>query len=95
MVLVSPKSAAFPVVAIVMESIILHAAGPGFSPPTNKPLKCEHICELSGPLASVKSPKSVASPVDAIVTKSMTADFDPESCPPPNIPRVVLETPPL
>ena len=67
-VLVSPKSFAFPVVAMVITSIILHAAGPGFSPPTNKPLVCEHICELSGPLSSVKSPKSVAFPVVEMVT---------------------------
>ena len=66
--LVSPKSVALPVVAMVITSMILHADGPGFSPPMNKPLKCEQICELSGPLSSVKSPKSVASPVDAIVT---------------------------
>ena len=64
----SPKFVALPVVAIVILSTNLHAVGPGFSPPTNKHLVCEQICELSGPLSSVKSPKSVASPVDAMVT---------------------------
>ena len=46
-------------------------------------------------LAAVKLPKSVALPVVAMVTKSITSEF-PESNPPPQTPRVGEEqTPPL
>ena len=45
----------------------------------------EDICRLS----CVKSPKSVAFPVELIVTKSIT--FELEGNPPPNKPRVELE----
>ena len=44
----------------------------------------------------IRSPKSVASPADAIVTKSITLDFaEGAILPPMNTPRVGLETPSL
>ena len=68
LVAVSPKSVAFPVVAIVMKSMVLPIAGdplPAFTPRIllDIPARCS--------FAIVASPKSVASPFDAMVIKSM------------------------
>ena len=59
-------------------------------PAANKPLVLEEH-EAGPPFAAVKSPKSVALPVEAIVMKSMTLDVEPPNPPPPNTPLVVEE----
>ena len=74
---------------MVMYSIIL--TSPEVYPPINTPL-----VELEAPpavsLAADKSPKSVAFPVVAIVTKSIVSVVDPAS-PPANTPLVGDATP--
>ena len=83
----SPNETEFPVVGIVIYSMLWRSAG--FVPPPITIRVDEE--ELPAPFLSViKSPKSVASPVEAIVTKSivLTTNGEEPGCPPAYIPRV-------
>ena len=63
----------------------------GAFPPANIPRVGEDVAPTNLVLAASKSPKSVAFPVDAIVTKSITFDTD-GAFPGPNTPLVELAT---
>ena len=65
MTVLSPKATAFPVVAISIDWIVLNFVG--VLPPAKIPL-IELLAPPRYERVAVKSPKSVASPVDAIVT---------------------------
>ena len=98
----SPQSVAFPSLEIFTKSIMLERLGE--PPATKNPLStCAGVVDpfkppwpllaLSGECnPSVKSPKSVALPVDAIVTKSITFCLDGVK-PAPNTALVELDTP--
>ena len=78
----SPKSVAFPVVAIVIKSIEFEIAV-GEPLPANKPrVELEHLPSLA--LTDVKSPKSVAFPSVEVVTNSILL-VAPGFAPPANI----------
>ena len=64
-IVVSPKSVAFPVVAIVIKSISFYLSDPS-KPPAITPLVDELIGAEPPPLATVKSPKSFVIPPDCI-----------------------------
>jgi len=85
----SPKSIASPVELIVMYSIVLNSvnAGVGVNPPPKIPL-VELEQALKAPLPTLKSPKSIASPVELIVMYSITFNLGPVDPPPPKTPRV-------
>ena len=84
----SPKSTASPVELIVMYSIVLKYvnAGVGVNPPAKIPLvELEQTPKLY--LPTLKSPKSIASPVELIVMYSIVFVVNP----PPKTPLVELE----
>ena len=77
----SPKSVALPLDAIVKKSIVLFAPGVPDPQPTYHE-SFERIPWMSS--CEVESPKSTAFPVDAIVTYSMTFVAPGPGYPPPN-----------
>ena len=92
MVSISPKSCAFPVVAIVICCMVLVKTSDGCrSPPTITPLILFDVEAQAPALPSNISPKSVAFPALAIVTKSMML-LD-GLVPPANIPLVLEQRP--
>jgi len=91
----SPKSIAFPVELIVMYSITLSlvAAGVGVKPPPKTPL-VELEQALKSSLSTLKSPKSIAFPVELMVMYSITLNLVAAGVgvkPPPKTPLVELE----
>ena len=68
MTVLSPKATAFPVVAISIDEIELCFVG--VAPPAKIPI-IELLAPPRNAVVAVKSPKSVAFPADAIVTKSI------------------------